>query len=61
MLGGVVTISGPADVDDDSDWHDALYRTTAPKTVATTIKAIPYYAWDNRAASEMRVWVRVKA
>ncbi|MGE5395510.1 MAG: glycoside hydrolase family 127 protein, partial [Candidatus Saccharibacteria bacterium] len=47
-LNGVVAISGNA----------LLPEGTKSKSVAIT--AIPYYAWNNRGANEMKVWIPVK-
>ena len=33
-----------------------LYRNTPPKTEAATLKLIPYHAFANREATDMRVW-----
>ncbi len=41
LLGGVVSLSGEGNV----------------KGKAQQIKAIPYYAWNNRGINEMRVWL----
>ncbi len=64
LLGGVVLLSGEAHfaVADDS-WTDVLYLTadTTPHQTrgeATTITAIPYYAWANREPGPMCVWLR---
>lgn len=57
LLGGVVVITGNAVALDDSDWRDELYRTHAPATRPVRVMAIPYYAWDNRQAGAMRVWI----
>lgn len=35
-----------------------LYGIEAPRSSATEVRAVPYYAWDNRAPGEMLVWVR---
>ncbi|WP_363232489.1 hypothetical protein, partial [Mesorhizobium sp.] len=35
-----------------------LYRPEPPETEETTLKAIPYFAWDNRDPGEMLVWLR---
>jgi DUF1680 family protein len=35
-----------------------LYRTTAADAEPTEVRLVPYYAWDNRAPGEMRVWLR---
>jgi len=58
LLGGVVTLSGKAVSDTVSDWNGTLYRTEPPKSEPVAIKAVPYYAWDNRAPGEMLVWLR---
>jgi DUF1680 family protein len=58
LLGGVVTLQAEAEAECDDDWTDSLYRAEPPRTVATTIRAVPYYAWDNREPGEMLVWLR---
>lgn len=56
MLGGIVTITGEGKAISISDWSGKLYRDAiVPDTVKVT--AIPYYAWDNREACPMAVWV----
>jgi len=58
LLGGVVSIKADALCADDTGWNDALYRNDPPLTKPCTIKAIPYYAWDNRAPGWVSVWMR---
>jgi DUF1680 family protein len=58
MLGGVTVVRGQALVEDDSDWTGTLYRSRPASLQSGAIIAIPYYAWDNRQAGEMRVWLR---
>lgn len=48
-------IVGPALRWDDSE--EELYTTEKPLMVPVTIKAIPYFAWDNRKLGEMQVWI----
>jgi hypothetical protein len=59
LLGGVTTVTGQALAQRQEDWRDwtgRLYRPSlAVEPVAFT--AVPYYAWDNRAAGEMVVWL----
>jgi len=56
LLGGVTVLDvmalAPAE---DTLWNDALYQSPKPREVNLT--AIPYFAWDNRAACEMKVWM----
>jgi DUF1680 family protein len=64
LLGGVVTLQTQGTVQpQESGWDHQLYRriespleTERRKVVG--IKAIPYYAWGNRAAGQMQVWIR---
>jgi DUF1680 family protein len=58
LLGGVTVIRGKALVEDDDDWAGRLYRSRPSSLRPGTITAIPYYAWDNRQAGQMRVWLR---
>jgi DUF1680 family protein len=37
---------------------NSLYATEPPKAVDTSATAIPYFAWANRSAGEMQVWMR---
>lgn len=57
LLGGVVTVSAEALAADTSDWENTLYRSEPPKTKKVSIKAVPYYAWDNREPGAMVVWL----
>ncbi len=56
-LGGVMTITGWAQTVDRGAWGQALYRSAPPETRPVHIRAVPYYAWDNRHPGEMRVWL----
>ena len=40
------------------DWGTDLYRTSPPSPSSTTLTAIPYYLWANRAPGPMQVWIR---
>lgn len=58
LLGGVVVIKGLAQASAEQDWHRRLYQPpTAPRR--TPLRAIPYYAWDNRKAGNMMVWLPI--
>ena len=59
MLGGVTVLSGEAVV--FLDGGDSLYTTSRPEHTTLQFKAIPYYAWDNREAGHMQVWLREAA
>ncbi len=57
LLGGVTLIRGMATVLNASEWKSNLYLQTRPKMRQLKVTAIPYYAWCNRGASQMSVWV----
>ena len=57
LLGGVCVIHGKGDVVDEKGWEGKLYRNNESASKYMDIMAIPYYAWDNRASGEMRVWI----
>ena len=56
-LDGVVAVAADA-IKETSSEPGALYSTNTPQRTPTRIKAVPYYAWDNREGGEMLVWVR---
>ena len=58
LLGGVVTITGEARAASEQQWRRNLYQSAAPAS-RVALKAIPYYAWDNREPGAMRVWLPV--
>jgi len=58
LLDGVTTITIDALCLDDEGWEDKLYRDTPPVLRPATIKAVPYYAWDNREPDWMSVWLK---
>ena len=70
LLGGVVTLCGPAAVlPPDGGWDGRLYRTTRPGGQEPAgaigpdraeLVTIPYYAWANRQPGPMQVWLRAE-
>lgn len=58
MLGGIVTLEGRG-LGDVAWKGDALYReAVTPRPIP--IRAVPYYAWDNREDGAMTVWIRAR-
>lgn len=61
LLGGVVTIVGSALVDTVAREQQPLYvpasQYTPPRWREVNIRWIPYYAWANRGAGAMKVWL----
>jgi DUF1680 family protein len=66
LLGGVTVLRGFASLMlPDEGWADSLYRSVGeprerPGGRVVGIRAVPYYAWANRGAGAMLVWVRVR-
>jgi DUF1680 family protein len=57
LLGGVIVICGEGLEADAIGWENVLYRKRGPVLKKCMLTAIPYYAWDNRRAGQMRVWL----
>jgi len=57
LLDGVVVVSGAALAADVGGWDGQLYREAAPELRPLELRAVPYYAWDNRQPGQMRVWL----
>ena len=67
-LGGLVGLSAQAQGVRLEEWNGGLHRTrrqegidASPKVgpgSAVTLRAVPYYAWANREAGSMQVWIR---
>lgn len=59
LLGGVTVLKAKARTSNSMlNWTHRLYQPLPPNTDnKTDIKAIPYYAWDNRQACPMQVWI----
>lgn len=56
LLGGVTLLDVPAFTRaPGATWQGSLYEQSTPQEVR--LIAIPYFAWDNREACEMRVWM----
>jgi hypothetical protein len=58
LLGGVAVLEGKAEAVVAAPWSNELYREFRPGAPRMIdVKLIPYYAWGNRGASEMTVWL----
>lgn len=56
LLGGMVAIRGKLSLAPELKWKARLYQPQPPLPAAA-FQAIPYFAWDNRAAGPMKVWL----
>jgi uncharacterized protein len=59
LLSGVTVVEMTATVRAGDDWHGRLYRELVRDDASRPVqlRLIPYYAWANRGASEMSVWL----
>jgi len=63
LLGGIVTVEADGGILDVSEWADRLYRALdaatrrEPQITPLKLIAVPYFAWANRGAGAMRVWI----
>ncbi len=62
VLEGITVIESDALIPNISDWEGVLYQPASARQLfdKTQVKAIPYYAWDNRKPGRMVVWIPVK-
>jgi DUF1680 family protein len=58
LLGGVVLLEGSALARPTEDWEGQLYREFhSGPAKPVTVRFIPYFAWGNRGANDMSVWL----
>jgi len=58
LLGGLVVLEGVGYRAYSTDWTGQLYRDLAQTEFTDVpIRLIPYYAWNNRGATKMTVWL----
>ena len=59
LLGGVTMIEGEGFINELKEWANVLYRPIESRgpLKKVPLKFIPYFAWDNRDAGSMAVWI----
>jgi DUF1680 family protein len=55
----MMSLEGNAQLIENKDWKNVLYRTLIESNTTTPIRLVPYFAWGNRGHSEMSVWLPV--
>ncbi len=58
-LEGVTPLIGPGSASTHISWRQSLYQPAS--FVRTELKAVPYFAWDNRGPSRMAIWMPTSA
>jgi DUF1680 family protein len=59
LLDGVMVLTHPATISISAEDSALYFPASTPKAAErpTTVKLIPYYAWANREAASMQVWI----
>jgi DUF1680 family protein len=60
VLGGIMSVQTSGVIRTPEAWQDELYLPTGAVQSTqrvVTLTAVPYYAWANRGAGAMRVWI----
>lgn len=57
LLGGTMVVTGKARASEADGDGEGLYGDSASERRLRDITLVPYYAWANRQAGEMRVWI----
>lgn len=55
--GNIMALTGQAKLLSDHQWSNTLYKEVNTNLKPVTVKLIPYYAWANRGATDMSVWM----
>ena len=55
----MMSLEGNAQLIENKDWKNVLYRRLNESNTTTPIRLVPYFAWGNRGHSEMSVWLPV--
>ncbi|MFA4870557.1 MAG: glycoside hydrolase family 127 protein [Pedobacter sp.] len=55
----MMSLEGNAQLIENKDWKNVLYRPLNQVNTVTPIRLVPYFAWGNRGHSEMSVWLPV--
>ena len=58
LLGGITTISAPAQLAQTDTFGTSLYRTAPAAETPCPLTAVPYYIWCNRGPNPMQVWLQ---
>jgi DUF1680 family protein len=60
LLNGVTVVETKCSVRPSADWEGKLYQPLdSARGREIDVRFIPYYAWSNRGASEMSVWIPI--
>ena len=57
---GFPVIEGDGWRTQQSGWENCLYRPLHSRQEKIRFRAVPYFAWGNRGAGEMAVWIRIQ-
>jgi DUF1680 family protein len=53
----IMSLTGKADVKNEGNWANQLYREVGSNTSKVMVRLVPYYAWGNRGHVDMETWI----
>lgn len=56
----IISLVGEANIIENKEWENQLYREISDDVSPLQIRLVPYYTWGNRGHSEMSVWVPLR-
>lgn len=59
LFGGTEVVTCKGRKLSENGWDGTLYGFTPPRKEEITLKAVPYFLWNNRGNGEMLVWIRL--
>jgi DUF1680 family protein len=55
----ITVLEGVANIEENTDWKNTLYREIQPASKPLHIRLIPYFAHSNRGNGDMTVWINL--
>jgi len=53
----IIALTGKADLHNETNWKNQLYKEVSNDKQSINIRLIPYYAWGNRGHVDMETWI----
>jgi DUF1680 family protein len=53
----IMALTGKADLLNEANWKNQLYKEVNNDKQSVNIRLIPYYAWGNRGHVDMETWI----
>ncbi|GAB3917596.1 glycoside hydrolase family 127 protein [Mucilaginibacter boryungensis] len=53
----IMALTGKADLRNEANWKNQLYKEVSNDKQSVNIRLVPYYAWGNRGHVDMETWI----